>query len=197
MSSSPTPPDHRRAAAERSIEAVLDAAERLLAEGTDASTSAVAAAAGVSRVTLYAHFPTREALLEAVAERVIGRAASAIAEAAPGRGAPAEALDRLIDTAWGRLDPNLPLFAAARAELSADVLRRAHERIDDPILALIRRGRRSGAFRRDVPVRWLLATYYALMHAAAEEINAGRLSGRDARMTLKRTIGAAFRSDAA
>jgi AcrR family transcriptional regulator len=184
--------DHRRAAAQRSVEAILDAAERLLAAGSDANVSAVAAAAGVSRVTLYAHFPTRPALLEAVAERVIGRAAEAIDAAETTSGDPTEALDRLIDVAWDKLDRNLQLFAAGRAELSPEALRRAHERIDGPILALIKRGRRSGAFRKDVSAPWLLASYYALVHAGAEEVAAGRLASTDALPTLKRTIGAAF-----
>jgi TetR/AcrR family transcriptional regulator, mexCD-oprJ operon repressor len=192
--SSPEPStDHRRAAAERSIEAILDAAERLLATGADASMSAVAAGAGVSRVTLYAHFPTRPQLLEAVAERVVSSGADAIATANPGSGEPAEALDRLIEGGWEKLDRNLRLFAAARAELSEDAVRRAHEQLDAPILALIKRGRRAGAFRTDVPANWLLATYYALMHAAAGEVNAGRLRASNALATLKTTIHSAFR----
>jgi AcrR family transcriptional regulator len=190
-----TPQDHRRAAAERSIEAILDAAERLLVSGSDANTSAVAAAAGVSRVTVYSHFPTRPALLEALAERVIGRAAQAIAAANPASGDPADALDRLIEAAWGKLDRNLQLFTVGRAELSADALRQAHEQIDAPILALIKRGRRLGVFRKDLSARWLLATYYALIHAAADEVNAGRLGGHEALTSLKRTIGAAFSAD--
>jgi AcrR family transcriptional regulator len=190
-----SPQDHRQAAAERSVEAILDAAERLFASGSDANTSAVAAAAGVSRVTLYSHFPTRFALLEALAERVICRGAAAIAAATPASGDPADALDRLIEAAWGKLDRHLPLFAASRAELSADALRRAHEQIDAPILTLIKRGRRAGAFRKDLPTTWLLATYYALMHAAADEVNAGRLGDREALTALKRTIGAAFHGD--
>jgi AcrR family transcriptional regulator len=189
-----TTQDHRRAAAERSIEAILDAAERLLASGSDASISAVAAAAGVSRVTLYSHFPTRPALLEAVARRVISQAADVIAAANPATGDPADALERLIEAGWDKLDRNLQLFAAGRAELSAEALRHAHGQIDAPILALIKRGRRSGAFRKDVPPTWLLATYYALMHAAADEVNAGRLSRREAATSVKRTITAAFRA---
>jgi AcrR family transcriptional regulator len=190
-----TTQDHRRAAAERSIEAILDAAERLLASGSDTSISAVAAAAGVSRVTLYSHFPTRPALLEAVAQRIISQGAEAIAAANPATGDPAEALERLIEAAWGKLDRNLQLFAAGRAELSADALRDAHGQLDAPIIALIKRGRRSGAFRKDVAPTWLLATYYALMHAAADEVNAGRLSRPEALTSVKRTITAAFHAD--
>ncbi len=69
------------------------------------------------------------------------------------------------------------------------------EQIDAPILALIKRGRRAGAFRKDLPTTWLLATYYALMHAAADEVNGGRLGNREALTALKRTIGAAFHGD--
>lgn len=189
-----TTQDHRRAAAERSIEAILDAAERLLADGSEASISAVAAAAGVSRVTLYAHFPTRPALLEAVAQRVIGRTVDAITASEPTTGDPADALERIIGAAWEKLDRSLLLVASGRAELSAETLRRVHEQIDAPLLALIRRGRRSGAFRKDLPASWLLATYYALMHAAVEEVTAGRLARGQALSSLRTTIGAAFRA---
>jgi TetR/AcrR family transcriptional repressor of mexCD-oprJ operon len=186
--------DHRRAAAQRSIEAILDAAERLLAAGADASMSAIAEAAGVSRVTLYAHFPTRPQVLEAVAERAVSSAAEAIGAANPASGEPAEALDRVIETAWGKLDRNLQLVAAGRAELSENAMRRAHEQLDAPMLALIKRGRRTGAFRKDVPASWLLATYYALMHAAAGEVTAGRLRTSDALSAVKSTIHRTFES---
>ncbi|HET9103708.1 MAG TPA: TetR family transcriptional regulator [Solirubrobacteraceae bacterium] len=186
-----TPPtDHRRAVARRSVEAILDAAERLLATGADTSTSAVAAAAGVSRVTLYSHFPTRSDLLEATAARAVSRGAEVIAAADLRSGPPAQALDRLIDASWQRLD--LKLFDVARGELSLAALRRAHEQIDAPILALIKRGRRAGAFRADVRLSWQLATYYALIHAAAEEVSAGRLRAREAIPAVRSTIHAAW-----
>jgi len=62
--------DHRRATAERNVAAILDAAGELLSQAGTASIAAVAASAGVSRVTVYAHFPTWEALLEAVVVRL-------------------------------------------------------------------------------------------------------------------------------
>lgn len=55
---------------ERTRAAVLEAAERLLGEqGTRVSVAEVAGAAGVSKSGLLHHFPSREALLLAVAER--------------------------------------------------------------------------------------------------------------------------------
>jgi serine phosphatase RsbU (regulator of sigma subunit) len=70
MSSQRTkPPDLRRADAVRNDERILDAAKRLLEHSPSASFSDIAAAAGVSRSTLYRRFPGRERLLARLEER--------------------------------------------------------------------------------------------------------------------------------
>ena len=59
-----------RADAVRNRERVLEAAKAVFsAGGAEASLEAVARAAGVGIGTLYRHFPTREALFEAVYRR--------------------------------------------------------------------------------------------------------------------------------
>src|SRR3979490_1047884 len=61
-----------RADAARNRERVLEAAKAVFsAGGPDASLEAVARAAGVGIGTLYRHFPTREALFEAVYRREV------------------------------------------------------------------------------------------------------------------------------
>ena len=67
----------RRADAERNIAAIIEAAIATFGRDPDASMADVAAAAGVGRVTLYAHFPNRQALIEATLDHVLsqGRAA--------------------------------------------------------------------------------------------------------------------------
>jgi len=75
--------DHRRAVADRNRAAILDAAERLLADHSALNMAALAAAAGVSRPTLYAHFKTIPDVLEATVERVVQRSAAAIEAAEP------------------------------------------------------------------------------------------------------------------
>ena len=64
-------PPRRRADAERNHAAIVEAALALFAERPEATMAEVAASAGVGRVTLYAHFPSRHALLEAVVDRAI------------------------------------------------------------------------------------------------------------------------------
>ncbi len=61
-----------RADAVRNRERVLEAAKVVFSEGgSDASLEAVALTAGVGIGTLYRHFPTREALFEAVYRREV------------------------------------------------------------------------------------------------------------------------------
>jgi hypothetical protein len=60
------------------------------------------------------------------------------------------------------------------------------------VLELLERGRTEGAFRTDLPEPWMVATFYSLMHAAADEITAGRLGGEEAGHLLATTLRSAF-----
>src|SRR5258708_36837257 len=91
--------------ADRNIEAILDAAEELLELQGHATISAVAAHAGGSRVTVYAHFPTWDALLEGAVDRAVGRTVKAVEPANPHDRAPAERRDRGGARAWRHLAP--------------------------------------------------------------------------------------------
>ena len=79
-------PKRRRADAERSISSIINGALEALASDPDASMAEIARRAGVVRATIYMHFPTREALLDAVMEHATGLVADAICEAEPERG---------------------------------------------------------------------------------------------------------------
>src|SRR5215472_2401552 len=72
------PASYHRQIADRNAQTILDAAEELLRLEGHSSISAVAALAGVSRVTVYAHFPTWEALLEAAVQRAVTRIMAAL-----------------------------------------------------------------------------------------------------------------------
>ena len=180
--------DHRRAIAERNVEAILDAAEGLLERRAQASIAAVAAAAGVSRVTVYAHFPTREALLEAVVERAVGHASAALDAAEPQRGSPVDALDRVIAAAWRQLDRNAAIAQATAEQLSPAAVTRTHRAAHRRVRELVDRGRKEGAFRTDLPAGWLVTSCFALIHACGDEVRAGRIDAATALDVLATTV---------
>jgi TetR/AcrR family transcriptional regulator, mexCD-oprJ operon repressor len=188
------PADHRRATAERNMQAILDAAEDLLHDGEATSIAAVAARAGVSRVTVYAHFASRQAILEAVIERTVARAVVAFDEAAAGATSSAEALERAVRASWDALDRNAAIAAAAAAQLSPEAIRRTHESGHAHTRKLFAEGVERGEFRSDVPVDWLVSVYYALLHAAGDDVRAGRLDRDEALHSLVTTMRAAFTS---
>jgi TetR/AcrR family transcriptional repressor of mexCD-oprJ operon len=184
--------DHRRATAERNIEAILDAVERLLERGSPASIVAVANEAGVSRVTVYAHFATREQLLEAVVERTVKRTSKALDEVEPEEGAPLEALARVIDVGWRDLDRNNAIAQAASEQLTAEAHKRTHQAAHRRLRKLIDRGRRSGDFRTDVPAEWLVTAFHALIHAAGDDVRAGRIRASAALKAIHVTMHDVF-----
>src|SRR2546429_1043922 len=94
---------YQREVAERNAEAVVDGAEELLQSRGQANISAVAAQAGVSRVTVYALFPTWAALLEAAVERAVRRTMTALQPVHPEDGPPVEVLDRMLAATWQHL----------------------------------------------------------------------------------------------
>jgi TetR/AcrR family transcriptional regulator, mexCD-oprJ operon repressor len=180
--------DSRRAVAEHNLKAILDAAELLLQRGEQPSISAVAAEAGVSRPTVYAHFPDRPMLLRALVERTVRHAMSAIRAAEPDRGPAPDAFQRLVASSWQQLAEHDEIARAAARELSADAMRDAHQSARGVIQKLIDRGRRDGAFRTDVPVGWLVTASLALIHAAAEAVRMGELDAKAAPQMLSQTI---------
>src|SRR4051794_41556501 len=125
MTTHTTPePPRRRADAERSIARILDAAVDALADDPEASMAEIARRAGVVRATIYVHFPTREALLDAVMEHAVAQVAEATREADPTRGKPEEALERVLLATCQKLSDFHALLAINTGRLSAKELHR-------------------------------------------------------------------------
>jgi AcrR family transcriptional regulator len=187
-------PKRRRADAARSVAAILDAALEALASDPDSSMSVIARRAGVVRATIYVHFPTRTALLDAVMEHAVAQVAEAAKGAEPERGEPVEALERVLRATWRQLAHFQGLLALNTARLSAEELHRRHVPVLDQLEPLIRRGQRKGVFRDDLPVAWHLAVVRAIVHTASHEIRAGRIPESDAEAALLSTAIAAVSS---
>lgn len=183
----------RREVSERNAAAILDAALAHLERDPKASLVDIAKAAGVSRPTLYAHFPTREDLVEAAVTRALDETERRLAATDLGDGPAAEALERLIETGWQSLARHLAVARLALDVMPPERLRRVHETALEPMRALIARGRSAGEFRDDQPVEWMVDVLYAFLHTAAAEVIAGRLEERSASKLINGSTRAAFR----
>lgn len=151
----------------RNRERLISAARDVFAEGgSGASLEAVARAAGVGIGTLYRHFPTRDALFQAVyrqeIDELVDLAGRLAAEVEPGESLARwiRANVRVVATKRGMLaalapsgDGNRELFADARARLVAAVS------------LLMERGQAAGTLRRDVGAEDLLRTLYGICYS--------------------------------
>lgn len=181
----------KRADAQRSIAAILDAATESLSRNPEASVSEIAKLAGVGRVTLYGHFPSRADLVDAAFAHAIEVGHDAL-EAVDLTGDPREALGRLVESSWHLVDRFRSLLLAAQSVLPPGRIRALHAEPMDRVQRLIERGQAEGVFRDDLPVSWLVATTHAVMHNAADEINAGRLTTDQAAPVITATLLAAL-----
>jgi AcrR family transcriptional regulator len=180
-------PRRRRADAERSVAAILDAALETLASDPDSSMSEIARRAGLVRATIYVHFPTRTDLLDAVMEHAVAQVVEAMRGAEPQRGDPAEALERVLRATWRQLAHFHALLALNTARLSAEELHRRHRPMLDQLEPLIKRGQKQGVFRSDLPVAWQLAVIRAIVHTASHESQGGRIPESEAETAMLTT----------
>jgi TetR/AcrR family transcriptional repressor of mexCD-oprJ operon len=183
----------RRADARRNIARILDAAVDLLSQDPSASVGAIAESAGVGRVTLYGHFPSRDKLVEGAVRHAIDRGEEKLA-LVDLTGDPRAALRRLIHSTWQLHVQSRNVLVAAQDSLSPGRIRRLHDKPFRRLEELVRRGQKAGVFRSDLPASWLVVVLHNVMHGAATEINAGRLNERDAAGWISATILAAFTS---
>ena len=188
-----TEPPRRRADAERSIARILDAALDALASDPDASMAEIARRAGVVRATIYVHFPTRDALIDAVTRRAIAEATATIEAAEPERGDAADALNRVVVSAWRTLE-RYHALVAINTQLPQAELHARHRPVLAILEPLIERGQRDGSFRSDVPAAWHLSMVMALIHAASGELQAGRVPEQHAEAALSTTVLGAVRA---
>jgi AcrR family transcriptional regulator len=184
--------DHRRAIAERNSAAIADAAMRLLERRQTLSMAAIAAEAGVSRQTLYAHHKTIGDVLAGVVDRAVAHALEGFEAAEAEHGDPAEALERMITASWGRLTGLGALKQASEEHLPAERVLRAHAPLMERVHALVLRGQASGAFRADLDARWMVTVYFALVHAADDYARASGAERDRALAELTMSVRAVF-----
>jgi AcrR family transcriptional regulator len=132
-----------RADSLRNRELLLAAARDVFsAGGADASLEAVARAAGVGIGTLYRHFPTREALFQAVYRREVDQLVD-LAVTLSAEGKPLEALRRWLRANIGMVATKKGMLAAlapaagSSTELYADSSKRLTRSVSDLMAAAV------------------------------------------------------------
>lgn len=165
----------KRADGRRNYERLLDEARAAFAEhGTDVSLRDVARRAGVGIGTLYRHFPTREALIEAAVrhglEGLAARAGELLDAESPG----AAQAEWLAGFAAGSARyQGLPgsLLTAMHDETSG--LYEACSGMRDAAARLLLRAQRAGEVRADLAVGEMLALGAAVGWAAQQSASGG------------------------
>jgi AcrR family transcriptional regulator len=149
-----------------------------MVEKPGASMEDIAHAAGVSRQTVYAHFPSREALIGAVATKAAAEVTAAFDAADLDGVPPAVALTRILDTGW-QVAARYP-FLWLQPTVGPDEDAARHAPLLQRMLEVIERGQASGDLDRALPPSWLLTAGMALGRAAEDEVKAGRMSIEEA-----------------
>ena len=180
----------RRADARRNLERILDAAAERIAVDVGVSLEQIAAAAGVSRATLYHHFAGRDALLDALTARSVAEVSAAIAAARPDEGRAGEALERVLLAGWQVVGRYRGLVIINPQRLERAELRARLGPALGPVRALIRRGQAAGEFDAGLPVEWLLGLLTDVIHAASRQVTAGAMDVAAAERAMLRSATA-------
>jgi AcrR family transcriptional regulator len=133
---------------DRTAVAILDAAASVFSEqGTAANLADVAAAAGVSRATLYRYYPNRDALLRALGAHALNELAGRLNDAGLERATVTEAIERLA-RALVAVGDRYSVLASEQCPPDEAASERL---VVAPMRAVFERGIATGVLRQDLP----------------------------------------------
>ena len=191
----PSDTSPKRADARKNVAAILEAATRCLARDPDASLAEIAREAGVGRVTLYGHFDSRSTLIARVLAEAMARTEEEVGAVDLG-GDPIAAMERLLAASWRMTHRHGALVQAAEKSLDTHDLQAAHEQAVTRMRTLLRRGRRDGSFRKDMPLGWQVTLVQSILHGASGAVYRGEHSASEAAGLVVRSALAALRTPA-
>jgi AcrR family transcriptional regulator len=176
------PVEYLRADAARNVHRIVEVAARLLGENPNVGMGEVGLAAGVSRATVYRHFPTREALISAIQAQAVEQSERALLACRLDEGSATDALQRLC-TAWLDVAERYAMAQlAAQPGLAIDAQAREHRSriLGEPLRALIERGQAGGEFSPTLSTEWAVRVFGALLLAGARAVADGTLTHDEA-----------------
>jgi AcrR family transcriptional regulator len=169
-----------RADAERTVRAILAAAERLLSRQPSATMEQIAEEAGVARTTVHRRFASRDALIAAMEESALRQVEEAIDAGRPQTAPAAVALHTVtanvikVKTGWrftvGQLSSENPATVEALA------------RINRSGVELMERLRDAGLLPADADLEWARLAYHGLLEQAIH------LDGEDPDVLAERVV---------
>lgn len=177
----------------RNRDAILEAAARCLSDNPASSLADIAQAAGVGRVTLYGHFSSRTELLTALLHRTMTRIEIEL-DSVDLSGDAWQAMDALVASSWQLLYEVNALRGVVEQALPEQDMHGSHHNPRERIEHLLARGQADGSFRSDQTIAWQSACYFAILHGAASEIRAGRLTQQEVQALLPQTLRALLRA---
>jgi TetR/AcrR family transcriptional repressor of mexCD-oprJ operon len=184
------PVEYLRADAARNVVRIVEVAARLFGDDPQAGMADVGAAAGVSRATVYRHFPTKEALVGAIRRQAIEHGEQALLRSRLDEGSATDALRRLVE-AWLDVAERYAFpQPAARAELTASPEARERQRrvFGEPVAALVARGQAAGEFSCEVSPEWAARVFGVVLLAGARSLRDGTLPRAGAAEHVFRTL---------
>ncbi|WP_353944788.1 TetR/AcrR family transcriptional regulator [Streptomyces sp. HUAS MG91] len=159
---------------------ILDDALVELLRDPDASMDQIARAAGVVRRTVYGHFPSRDALIEAL----VDDAAQAVAEAhragREGVADPAEAVARSILAIWPIADRYRLLVHLAQRSVTMEGIRARLTPVREACAELLQQALENGEFDSPLPAEALAHVHEQVLFGLMEAVNEGVLPAEDA-----------------
>ncbi|MBP0495320.1 TetR/AcrR family transcriptional regulator [Pararoseomonas indoligenes] len=156
-----------RADAVRNRERVLEAAKVVFSQGGEsASLEAVAREAGVGIGTLYRHFPTREALFEAVYRREVEQLVDLV-QVLKAEASPAEALRLWLraNVAFVATKKGMLAALALATQKNPDLMAYSSDRLTRAVGELLARGVSTGEIRDDIGPEDVLRALIGMCYA--------------------------------
>ncbi|MER7170574.1 TetR/AcrR family transcriptional regulator [Streptomyces mesophilus] len=160
---------------------ILDVARNELLRDPDASMDQIARAAGVVRRTVYGHFPSREALIIALADGAVEAIGEALAAEPPGGGDdPAGTLARRTLAVWQVADRYRLLVSLAQRSGAMEDIRDRLAPHRDQLTELLRLGLEKGVFSSPLPAAALALVQEQVLFGLMQAVNDGHLDARKA-----------------
>lgn len=177
MTTPKRPEPRLRQDAQRNRDRLLAVAVAAFTEDAGASLDGIAKTAEVGIGTLYRHFPTREALIEAAYRNELEKLCAAAPELLK-KYAPDDALDRLIDRFIDYMAIKRGMAEALRAVVAAggDPYNQSRARFTEVLSLMLDAGRRAGVLRGDVTANDVLSMIVASLSTVDSPQQARRLA---------------------